>query len=98
MMYQSRNTKLSRDIIPAEEYVKSLPKWYHCTHIVLLAHARAYRIYESSFKKFQRGKVGIAVSFNWFRPASTKKEDVEMADTFRQFKVTKVYTVTLYLY
>lgn len=61
---------------------------YLCIHHMLLAHARAYRLYrEEYFTKFA-GKMGISIDgrFAWPKDAN-KRSDVEAADRLIQFGV-----------
>ncbi|XP_075972010.1 myrosinase 1-like [Anticarsia gemmatalis] len=61
---------------------------YLCFHYMLLAHARAYRLYEKHFRQYQRGKVGIVLDNNWFAPKDPKsREDQEAAERYRQMHV-----------
>ncbi|XP_076748902.1 myrosinase 1 isoform X1 [Xylocopa sonorina] len=47
---------------------------YMCMHNVLKAHARAYRIYESEFKKEQKGEVGVMINGFAYMPQSPRDE------------------------
>ncbi|OWR52151.1 seminal fluid protein CSSFP001, partial [Danaus plexippus plexippus] len=49
---------------------------YYCAKNVLLAHARAYHIYDEEFRDFQQGIIFIAISAEWYEPASSDKNDI----------------------
>ncbi|KAF9414420.1 hypothetical protein HW555_007674, partial [Spodoptera exigua] len=59
---------------------------YECVKNVLLAHAKAYRLYEKEFKKEHEGNVGFAVAVNWFESLdhnnTVNKEAAERARAF----------------
>ncbi|KAH9642034.1 hypothetical protein HF086_008721 [Spodoptera exigua] len=58
---------------------------YLCSHYILLAHARAYRLYEREFKPYQKGKVAITLDAFWADPKDPHKpEDVEAAENYLQ--------------
>ncbi|CAH1973279.1 unnamed protein product [Acanthoscelides obtectus] len=48
---------------------------YKCAKNVLLAHAKAYHIYDKEFRKKNQGKVAIVIDSNWFEPLSAKDEE-----------------------
>ncbi|KOC69583.1 Myrosinase 1 [Habropoda laboriosa] len=66
---------------------KKLPGFgeYLCIHNVLKAHARAYRIYESEFKKDKKGEVGVLVNLFGYMPRSA--DDEYAAEVSFQFNV-----------
>ncbi|CAG0888728.1 unnamed protein product [Darwinula stevensoni] len=49
---------------------------YIVAHHLLLAHAKAYRIYQQHYRKLQKGLVGIALNTDNFKAASGSKRDV----------------------
>lgn len=49
---------------------------YLCGKTILLAHAKAAKIYNEEFKKFQNGKIGITIDSSWLEPISNSTEDV----------------------
>lgn len=51
---------------------------YSCGHNVLLAHARAYRIYQAEYAATQGGKVGICLNSEFFWPDANT--DAKLAD------------------
>ncbi|XP_034826460.1 myrosinase 1-like [Maniola hyperantus] len=54
-----------------------------CNKNVLLAHAKAWRIYDEAFKPKYHGKISIANNPIWLEPASEKDED--LAELAREF-------------
>ncbi|KAF9420539.1 hypothetical protein HW555_003289 [Spodoptera exigua] len=47
---------------------------YLCSKHVLLAHAKAFRIYDEEFRKAHRGKISLANIFFWFEPENAIKD------------------------
>uniref|UniRef100_A0A6P7G4Q6 Myrosinase 1-like isoform X1 n=1 Tax=Diabrotica virgifera virgifera TaxID=50390 RepID=A0A6P7G4Q6_DIAVI len=62
---------------------------YICQHVMLLAHAKAYHLYDAEFRKNQQGKIGVAVDATWYIPATLSK-DVEAAERAREFKIGSI--------
>ncbi|ETN76955.1 glycosyl hydrolase, family 1 [Necator americanus] len=63
-----------------QEY--SIPKRkvpYVAAHNMLLAHGKAYRMYEKEFRKTQNGKFGIVVGGRWCKTFSSSPEDIAAA-------------------
>nr|CAH7754423.1 unnamed protein product [Callosobruchus chinensis] len=58
---------------------------YQCAKNVLLAHAKAYHIYDKEFRQKNQGKVAIVIDSNWFEPASDKPGDQEASERALQF-------------
>ncbi|KZS05925.1 putative Lactase-phlorizin hydrolase [Daphnia magna] len=58
---------------------------YQAGHHIILAHAKAYRAYETQFKPTQQGKVGITVNINWYDPKDDQLENIEAAERALQF-------------
>ncbi|CAH2057012.1 unnamed protein product, partial [Iphiclides podalirius] len=56
---------------------------YMCSKNLLLAHAKAWRIYDSEFKPKYGGKVGITHQIIWYEAASPEHE--ELAELARQY-------------
>ncbi|CAH0602993.1 unnamed protein product [Chrysodeixis includens] len=56
---------------------------YMCAKYVLLAHARAYHIYDEEFRASQGGNVFIAFSAQWYEPES--ENDIVAAQDCNQF-------------
>ncbi|XP_053603502.1 myrosinase 1-like [Plodia interpunctella] len=58
---------------------------YLCAHYMLLAHAEAYRLYNSEYKPHQQGNVGITLDAFWGEPKnSLNPDDVEAAERYTQ--------------
>ncbi|CAG9131153.1 unnamed protein product [Plutella xylostella] len=57
---------------------------YMCVKNVLMAHGKAYRVYEREFKGKYSGKLSMANHFMWYE-AETEK-DLEVAELIRQFQ------------
>ncbi|CAH0721272.1 unnamed protein product, partial [Brenthis ino] len=64
---------------------------YLCIKNVMIAHAKAYRLYEKEYRRKYKGSVGIALALNWADPISNMTEHVEATDLYRHF------TLDLYL-
>ncbi|XP_026755414.1 myrosinase 1-like [Galleria mellonella] len=61
---------------------------YLCSHYMILAHAKAYRLYEKEFKPYQNGRVGITLDAFWAEPKnSIDPIDIEAAERYRQMRV-----------
>ncbi|XP_041985165.1 myrosinase 1-like [Aricia agestis] len=58
---------------------------YLCAKNVLLAHAKAYRLYDERYRKEQKGEIGISLSCSWYEPMSDSEEDTQAALDARQF-------------
>ncbi|KAM7523341.1 hypothetical protein LguiA_013243 [Lonicera macranthoides] len=48
---------------------------YIVTHHQLLAHAKAVELYRTTYKKRQKGEIGIALNSMWIKPASDSDAD-----------------------
>ncbi|KAJ8973205.1 hypothetical protein NQ317_018954 [Molorchus minor] len=60
---------------------------YLCVRTVLLAHAKAYHIYDEEFRATQNGLVAIALNSDWDEPASNHTDDIEAAERRMQFSL-----------
>ncbi|CAG9792884.1 unnamed protein product [Diatraea saccharalis] len=49
---------------------------YLCSKNIVVAHARAYRIYDEEFRAKYNGRVSLANHFMWFEPQTSEDEDV----------------------
>lgn len=63
---------------------------YMCAKNILLAHAKAYHIYDKEFRHIQDGTIFISINAEWTAPAS--EEHVEAAEDRFQFDVSTVHT------
>ncbi|CAD0205437.1 unnamed protein product [Chrysodeixis includens] len=57
---------------------------YLCAKNLVLAHAKAYYLYEREFKPTQGGQCGITISVPWFEPHTDTPEDELAAELKRQ--------------
>lgn len=62
-------------------------KNYQCGHNLIIAHGKAYRMYNEEFREEQKGRVTMVVDSYWFEPASDSAEDVEAAQRNLLFTV-----------
>lgn len=53
---------------------------YLCDKTILLAHAKAYHVYQKEFKNTQNGLVGITIDSIWAEPKTKNQSDIEAAD------------------
>lgn len=58
---------------------------HQCTYVSLLAHAKAYRIYEKEFKEKQGGKVTLNVACSWYYTATDSDLDKEAQQRILDF-------------
>ncbi|KAK9687268.1 Glycosyl hydrolase family 1 [Popillia japonica] len=58
---------------------------YMCGRTLLIAHAKAYRLYEKKYKQLQKGFIGMTVHAVWFEPAAEGKTYAEAAEISLQF-------------
>lgn len=58
---------------------------YLCAKNLLVAHAKAYEIYDKEFRPTQQGTIGITLSANWQEPETEK--DAEATEELMQFEV-----------
>nr|WPM03633.1 glycoside hydrolase family 1 [Phyllotreta armoraciae] len=59
---------------------------YMAVGCMVLAHAKAYRVYRRRFAH-QKGKVGLVVDARWYEPADSGEENLETARIVREFEV-----------
>ncbi|XP_063897513.1 lactase/phlorizin hydrolase [Helicoverpa armigera] len=57
---------------------------YLCNKYALLAHAKAWRLYDQEFKPKYHGKVSLANQMVWFEPYDSTEEHIELAELARQ--------------
>ncbi|XP_072400061.1 myrosinase 1-like [Diabrotica undecimpunctata] len=60
-------------------------KEYVCVYHLLLAHARAWHVYDEEFRQKQRGKISIVLNTHSFLPATNSEADIVAAETKFQF-------------
>ncbi|KAJ8983485.1 hypothetical protein NQ317_014944 [Molorchus minor] len=58
---------------------------YRCAYNVLLAHAKAYHVYDENFRTEQGGKIAMVVDSSWFEPGSDSEADQEASERIMQF-------------
>ncbi|KAJ8983484.1 hypothetical protein NQ317_014943 [Molorchus minor] len=58
---------------------------YQCAYNVLLAHAKAYHIYDDNYRETQGGKVSMVIDSLWFEPGSDSDADQEASERIMQF-------------
>ncbi len=58
---------------------------YLAGHHLILAHAKAYRVYDSEFRKTQKGVVGIANNCDWREPLTDSELDKAAAQRALEF-------------
>jgi len=67
--------------------IKNSTLSYQCVHNIIRSHGKAYRIYESKYKKEQNGLVGITLDSSWQEPKNPNDpKDVAAAERALQFK------------
>ncbi|KAL1513877.1 hypothetical protein ABEB36_003219 [Hypothenemus hampei] len=69
---------------------------YQCAYVHLLAHAKAFHIYDQEFRKEQKGRISIVIDFPWAEPASGNDSDLYAAQMERDF-VLGIYANPIYL-
>ncbi|CAG9864411.1 unnamed protein product [Phyllotreta striolata] len=60
---------------------------YSCARNILLAHARAWHIYNELYRSKNKGKVAIVVDASWSEPGSDSDADRAAAERATQFEV-----------
>ncbi|CAH2057011.1 unnamed protein product, partial [Iphiclides podalirius] len=66
---------------------------YLCAKNMLVAHAKAWRIYDEEFKPTYHGKVGLTNQLFWFEPNT--EQDEELAELVRQY-MTGIYSHAIF--
>ena len=57
-------------------------KWRKARHNTVLAHARAYEVYDTEFREEQNGIIGITLNSEWYHPEDpTDPDDILASDT-----------------
>lgn len=62
---------------------------YLCGRTILLAHARTYHLYQSTYRNKQRGKVGITIDTIWAEPKTNSVADIQAAERSLIMTVSK---------
>ncbi|XP_026729957.1 myrosinase 1-like [Trichoplusia ni] len=57
---------------------------YLCAKHLVIAHAKAYYVYDNEFRPTQGGQCGITISVNWFAPYTDSDEDHFATEIKRQ--------------
>ncbi|XP_067010248.2 myrosinase 1 [Anabrus simplex] len=60
---------------------------YLAAHHMLIAHARAYHLYNDHYRSTQHGKVSIVLNNEWDEPKTNSTDDVAAAERARQFNL-----------
>ena len=63
---------------------------YLCGKNLVVAHAKAYHLYDKEFRPTQKGQCGITISVNWFGAATDSAEDQLAAELKRQGEVIQL--------
>lgn len=76
---------------------------YYCSHNLLIAHAKAYRLYKSVYSVVQNGKVGISLSsqFYYIKPTSESNSvdnNKAIVDRALQFHVRETMFALLFYF
>jgi beta-glucosidase/6-phospho-beta-glucosidase/beta-galactosidase len=58
---------------------------YMTAHTVLKAHARVYHLYDTVYRKRQKGHVGITLDSKWYEPLDSSEDSKEAAERGLQF-------------
>ncbi|XP_066995748.2 myrosinase 1 [Anabrus simplex] len=64
---------------------KSMVGWYLVGHHILLAHARAFHLYDAHYRAAQNGKISISMQSPWFEAKTNSAEDIEATNRALQF-------------
>jgi len=71
---------------------------YQCAHTIIKSHAKAYHLYNSTYKPTQQGIIGITLDSGWYEPKNPNStNDVEAAERAIQFKVIEMPTLCIIL-
>ncbi|XP_033747862.1 lactase-phlorizin hydrolase-like [Pecten maximus] len=60
---------------------------YVVGHNQILAHTEAYHIYDTEFREYQKGKIGITMNSDWAIPKTRSQADVDAAERQMQFSL-----------
>lgn len=72
----------------SDAYNRSRSDTYRAAHHLLVAHARAWRLYDARFRAAQRGAVSLALHADWAEPANPFADSHRRAaERFLQFEI-----------
>ncbi|XP_056630136.1 myrosinase 1-like [Diorhabda sublineata] len=60
---------------------------YVCSKNVLLAHAKAYHIYDELFREKNQGQIAMVIDATWYEPGSDDPLDIAAAERAQQFDI-----------
>ncbi|XP_054264181.1 myrosinase 1-like isoform X2 [Macrosteles quadrilineatus] len=60
---------------------------YLACHTMLLAHAKAYHLYNNHYREVQQGQIGIVADGFYYRPATNNPKDLEAAERGLTFEL-----------
>ncbi|XP_025830222.1 myrosinase 1-like [Agrilus planipennis] len=60
---------------------------YICGYNLLRAHAKAFHLYNNTYRRVQKAKIGITVQAPWAEPATSREGDVQAANRLMQFRM-----------
>ncbi|XP_018575352.1 myrosinase 1 [Anoplophora glabripennis] len=58
---------------------------YVCAKNILLAHAKAYHVYDDEFRAKNQGRIAMVIDTTWYEPGSDSEEDQEASERIVQF-------------
>lgn len=58
---------------------------YICGRNVLLAHARAWHVYNNEFRATQNGQIGISIDCDWAIPSTNSTDDINAFNDYMDF-------------
>ncbi|KAJ4444306.1 hypothetical protein ANN_06098, partial [Periplaneta americana] len=65
--------------------VNSSLGYYLAARTLLMAHSKAFHVYNDEFRSKQNGKVGISLNAEWYEPESNSTSDQQAAELGMQF-------------
>uniref|UniRef100_A0AAR5P464 Cytosolic beta-glucosidase n=1 Tax=Dendroctonus ponderosae TaxID=77166 RepID=A0AAR5P464_DENPD len=71
----------------APGYVLPATGIYQCAYTSVLAHAKAYHIYNDEFRADQQGRVTIVIDSSWMEPITDTEKNVEAVQRMFDFSV-----------
>ncbi|KAK9687258.1 Glycosyl hydrolase family 1 [Popillia japonica] len=58
---------------------------YLCGRTLLIAHAKAYHLYNKRYRASQKGRIGIVHNIFWFEPRTNSIKDLQAAEAANEF-------------